>query len=434
MRLLAVLFSFLPAVILAQSTQPDRLLSALKGRALADHASRLGTDERVSFYETLIRYKPDDLHYKNLLATAFIQKMRETTDYGYLDRAAAILESVLSSDANDYEALRLREEIELERHQFAQAAEDSQRMAKIAPEDPWNWGALGDALMELGQYEKAAGAYQKMVSIRPDLSSYNRAAYYRFIAGDAAGAIDVMKRAIAAGAPSGENTAWCLVDLGNLYFKTGRLEEAAQAYAAALRVFPGYHPAFGALGRVQAAQGKNKDAIKSYKRAQAAAPFVDYTSALQDLYEEAGLKEEAARQVALIEVVDKLGVAAREKTNRNMALIYADHDRKIARALELAESEFAIRKDVYTSDVLAWALYKNRRYSEAANAMAGALKMGTPEPGFYYHAGMIAYALGNKEEARKQLGRALSLNPKFDFRQAVIAEETLKETLKEVRQ
>ena len=91
-------------------------------------------------------------------------------------------------------------------------------------------GTLGDALMELGQYDGAADAYQKMVSLRPNQSSYNRASYYRWVMGDAEGAIAIMQRAITAGSSAPENTAWCLVDLGNLYFKSGRL--AAEAVTA----------------------------------------------------------------------------------------------------------------------------------------------------------------------------------------------------------
>src|ERR1039458_6950183 len=76
----------------------------------------------------------------------------------------------------------------------------------------------------------------------PDLSSYNRASYYRFVSGDAAGAIEVMKRAIGAGSRSMENVAWCYVDLGNMYFKIGQVGEAERAYLSALRAFPGYYP------------------------------------------------------------------------------------------------------------------------------------------------------------------------------------------------
>lgn len=427
MRASLLLATVLCAVASAQSPAPDRLLAALKDRAMADQVSRMTTDERVSLYEALARYQPDDTHYRNLLATAFIQKMRETTDYGYLDRAARIIEGVLAAEASNYEALRLRSEIELERHNFAKVAEYSRELTQAAPMDPWNWGTLGDALMELGKYDEAAGAYQHMVSLRPDLSSYNRAAYYRFVAGDVDGAIEIMKRAIDAGGPSGENTAWCLVELGHWYFKTGKLKEAERAYTSALRAFPSYHPAYAGLGRLQAAQGNRKEAIASYQRAQASVPFIDYAAALHDLYEQAGLKDEARKQAELIDAVDKLGQAAKEKTNRNLALIYADEDRNLARALELAQAEFSSRQDIYTCDVLAWTLYKNKKYAEAEKTIGQALQMGTPEPMFYYHAAMIAQALGKKTEAKAYLDRMNSLNSKFDFRQAPVAAKMLEE-------
>ena len=179
-----ILFLFLCSVSSAQVNEPDRLMQAFTDRAMADQVARMATDERIKMYETLANYTPGDLHYKSLLAGSFIQKMRETMDPGYLDRASKIVEAVLFSDDADYEALRLRSQIELERHNFIKVAEYSRELIAISPEDPWNWGTLGDSLMELGQYDKAAEAYQRMVSIRPDLSSYNRASYYRFVAGD----------------------------------------------------------------------------------------------------------------------------------------------------------------------------------------------------------------------------------------------------------
>jgi tetratricopeptide (TPR) repeat protein len=221
----------------AQVNEPDRLMQAFTDRAMADKVARMATDERIKMYQTLVNYKPSDFHYQNLLAGAFIQKMRETMDPGYLDRASRIVDAVLSADGADYEALRLRSQIELERHNFTKVAEYSRELIASSPEDPWNWGTLGDSLMELGQYDKAAEAYQRMVNMRPDLSSYNRASYYRFVAGDAAGAIEVMKRAIGAGSQSMENVAWCYVDLGNMYFKTGQVSEAGRAYLSALRPF-----------------------------------------------------------------------------------------------------------------------------------------------------------------------------------------------------
>jgi tetratricopeptide (TPR) repeat protein len=138
---------------------------------------------------------------------------------------------------------------------------------------------------------------------------------------------------------------------------------------------------------------------------------------------QSGKREEAKKQLDLIEVVDRLAQATGEKTNRNLALIYADRGERLDRALDLIHEELKVRQDVYTYDALAWVFYKNKQYSEAQHAIDRALKLDTPEPSFYYHAGMIALARGRKQDAVKLLQRALELNPKFDPIQAPIAQK-----------
>jgi tetratricopeptide (TPR) repeat protein len=393
--------------------EPDRLMAALKDRTIADHISRMKTDDRIKAYEAMATHQKDDPHYQNLLATAYIQKMRETANPDYLTRAAAIVDTVINNDGGNYEALRLRSQIELERHNFAIVATVSKALIKIAPDDPYNWATLGDALMEMGQYEPAADAYQKMMSLRPDLASYNRASNYRFVMGDLDGAIAIMKQAISSGSRSPENVAWCLVDLSNIYFKTGKLDVAEQGYNAALKVFPQYHAAYYGLGRVHAAQGKYAAAIQELKQAQAAVPMVEYLAALEDTYLAAGQPQEAKMQQKLIDAVDKLERANNQAANRTLAVIYADHNRQLPRALELAQAELKFRQDIYTYDALAWVLHKNNQNEEAWAAAEKAIRLNTPEPQFYYHAAMIAKALGHTEDATKYSAKALAINPLF---------------------
>jgi tetratricopeptide (TPR) repeat protein len=359
------------------------------------------------------------------LAGNYIQKLRETGDGSYLDRASKILDAVLARDSRNYEALRLRNDIALHLHEFVRAADESRRLAAIKPHDPRNWGTLGDALMETGEYDKAADAYQQMLDLRPGLSSLNRVAFYRFVTGDAEGAIAAMNEAIAAGSRIPENLAWCQVDLGWMYFKTGKIDEAYAAFGNALRVFPGYHRAHAGMGQALAAQGKIGEAIRSYRAAQAVVPMPDYAAALAELYEISGLDGEGKKQQALLDMLDQIGQAKGETTNRNLAVVYADQDRKLDRAMQLAQAEFNSRRDVYSFDALAWALYKNKRFDEAEAASAKALQMKTAEPVFYYHAGMIAAAMNRCDQAKARLNRALALNPKFDPRQSAIAAKTL---------
>ncbi len=375
------------------------------------------TDQRIKAIEKLIAQSPKSVALQNQLAGAYMQKVRETVDFGYLDRAERILTGVLAADDGNYEALRMREVIDLERHHFQAAAELAEAIIGLHPGDPWSYGVLGDASMEMGHYDRAAAAYQRMIVLRPDQSSLNRAAWYEFVIGRPNDAIAMMKQAISSGARSPENTAWCLVDLGNIYFKTGAMEQAEQSYAEAVRIFPGYHAAQAGLGRVRGARGSYAEAIAAYLKAQNSVPMPEYAAALEQLYMLTNQPKEARKQRELIDFVDHMARVAAEKTNRNLALIYADEGRNLDRALELVEAELKVRNDIYTHDALAWVLFQRKEYTKAEESARVALQLGTPEPSFYYHAGRIADALGKEEDARKLLSRARELNPKFDLRQ-----------------
>lgn len=381
------------ATFACSQSSSDRILGALSDRSLAEQVSSMNTDDRIAMYSLMAKTKPDDQHFQVLLAGAYVQKTRETTDYSYLDRATAILNDVVSEDRANYEAQRLLIETQLERHLFAKAVESSLWLIRVNPADPWTWGTLGDAYIEIGDYDKAADAYQKMVSLRPDLASYNRAAHYRFLVGDVTGAIEIMKKAIEAGSGSAENVAWCMVDLGNIFYKTGQLPQAKQAFTASLQAFKNYYPGYAGLAKVQADSGEPALAIDNYKRAQTIAPLPDYAAALYDLYKKTGQEAEAAKQVGLLEMLDKVSRATGEKANRNLVFAFADHDLKLDRALELARGELEFRNDIYSYDALAWALYKNHQYAEAQQYMEKALKLKTPEPTFRIHAEAISKAL-----------------------------------------
>ena len=129
-----------------------------------------------------------------------------------------------------------------------------------------------------------------------------------------------------------------------------------------------------------------------------------------------------------MEFIGQLAAINKVVYNRQLALFYANHDRKLNESLDLAQKELAVRKDIYGYDTLAWALYKNGRYSEAAEAMSQAMKLGTQDALLFYHAGMIYEALGDYVQAQKHLSQALAINPHFDVLQSRIAQQTLAQT------
>ena len=138
-----------------------------------------------------------------------------------------------------------------------------------------------------------------------------------------------------------------------------------------------------------------------------------------------GVARKRAGSTTLVEHIGHLDTVNRILYNRELAYFYADHDRKLETALELARGELSVRRDVYAYDVLAWALLKNGRAGEARAAITEALKLGTRDARLFFHAGLIHAALGEDDQAREYLARALATNPGFHVLHAELAERTL---------
>ncbi|MDQ6732996.1 MAG: tetratricopeptide repeat protein, partial [Nitrospirota bacterium] len=233
--------------------------------------------------------------------------------------------------------------------------------------------------------------------------------------------------AIQAGAPMGENTAWCKAELGDEYFNQGKFQKAEEAYGSALNSFPGYHRGQAGLAKVREAHRQWADAAGLYQKAIDVIPYPQYVSALGDVYREMGQPEQAEQQYQLVEHIAKLDELKQVLFNRDLALFYADHSRHSEEALRLAQKELQLRRDIYTYDIFAWVLYRNGRYAEARDAMTTALKLGTKDARMFFHAGMIAHAIGNRKEAKAYLSQALSINPSFHPVHRKTAQETLEQ-------
>lgn len=111
--------------------------------------------------------------------------------------------------------------------------------------------------------------------------------------------------------------------------------------------------------------------------------------------------------------------------NRQLALFYADHDLKPEEAYANAAREYEVRHDIYGADAVAWTALKAGKITDAQAAMREALRLGTHDARFLYHAGMIARAAGDQNASRDYLSRALALNAQFDPLQARLAKRAL---------
>ena len=107
-------------------------------------------DVRIQAAEQLIQkapFKPDGY---NRLAAAFMQKARETNDFGFNARAEAALGRSLELAADNYDAIKLRAKLLLTYHRFSEALDVTRhaRPQQAAPTLSLRWqkpAALPDA-------------------------------------------------------------------------------------------------------------------------------------------------------------------------------------------------------------------------------------------------------------------------------------------------
>src|SRR5438034_10291988 len=137
-------------------------------------------------------------------------------------------------------------------------------------------------------YERAVEFFQKMIDLKPQLSSYSRVSYMRELHGDISGAIDAMKMAVSAGGLQRENTAWARVHLGNLYINSGDYRSAEREFEAALIDVPDYVHAYAGLANLRIAQGRPRDAVELYQRVVEKMRLPSYRILLADLYDTTG--------------------------------------------------------------------------------------------------------------------------------------------------
>jgi tetratricopeptide (TPR) repeat protein len=411
-------------------------LALLRGERSADQRVELpfdfrqtagtSTDSLVGDLQQRIRDNPKDFDSHINLANAYLQKVRETGDPSLYTKTEVLLDEAQKLDDHSPELFATRGTLALARHDFQAALEYGTRALALDPESARYHGIVGDAQIELGMYDEAIQSYQEMVDRRPDFASFSRVAYARELYGDPEGAIEAMEFALQAGSGTPENVAWAHVQLGNLWFSLGKLEEAQKAYGLSTRTVGAYAPALAGQAKVAAAKGDIEQAATLYRQAFNRMPLPEYAIALSDVYVEMGARKKAEGQYELVQSMDKLLRANGVNTDLEIALFYADHDMNLQTSLEKARAVYDARPSIHAADALAWTLYKTGKYKEAQKYSSEALKLGTRDPLKLFHAGMIAKALGQREQARKYLQQAVDLNPHFSLLYSDEAADSLK--------
>ena len=221
-------------------------------------------------------------------------------------------------------------------HRFAEAEQIARQLVTLR-EFVLDFGLLGDVLMEQGRVTEAAGAYQKMIDLKPFYQSYTRAAHLRWLRGDLDGAIEMMHAAVKAASPRDrESVAWAYARLAVYELQRGRLAEAARMTDASLQYVPDYAAALLARGRMQLAQSEFLEAAATLEKAARLNPLPEYRWALADALRSLNRIDEAV-------AVEKQLVEQGADDPRTLALYLSTRREDGDRAMDLARRELENR-------------------------------------------------------------------------------------------
>lgn len=380
------------------------------------------TNTEASKLIRMVRENPTNTKSALSLATLYIKEARITGNNMYYDAAALkYINDVLEREPENFEALTLKALLYLSQHHFADALTIAQKAQKSGPYNAFAYGLLVDSYVEMGDYKAAVAAAEKMISLRPDISSYSRISYLREIHGDNNGAVEAMNMAVKAGNVGDESAAWARVQLARLYENIGDLKSAEMHYLISGDQRPGYAYAIAGLGHIAMGNNDYIKAIALYQKADSS--FLDYSfkEQLVQLYSLTGDTKKAA-DISNV-VIGSMSKDAEKGEEDESIGHYADRELAYAyllkhdydNALQHALAEYNRRpENIDVNETVAWVYYAKGEYGKALPYIETALKTNCKNPTLLTHAGLVYAKNNGQQKAKSLLQEALKNNPNID--------------------
>ncbi len=395
-----------------RSSAPKAFEGGGSASNLARQPTSLDTEGRIRQLQDAVRADPAEARGYAALGDAYYQRARETGDPSYYTRADGSFAAALSRDPANVDATAGQATLALARHDFSGALELAERAKSLAPQMALPYAPLADAQVELGRYGAAARTLNRMVRLKANLTAYARVSYFRELHGDLPGALEAMRLAVSAGAGGPEGEAYVLALQGKLLSDLGRYGSAERAYRQALAISPGYPLALAGIAGVEAGQGHFGPAIRHYRRVVERLPLPEYAIALGETEQAAGRAAAARRDYALVSAEVNLLRANGVNTDVDLALFEANHGSS-RQAVAFGRRAWRQAPSVRSADAYSWALHKAGRIGPATRFSEEAMRLGSRDPSFLYHAGMIARRAGRSGQAHRLLGALVAQSPRF---------------------
>jgi tetratricopeptide (TPR) repeat protein len=381
----------------------------------------------VKLWEGRVDASPTSSAYRARLASSLLSLARQTGDLSLYEQAEGVARMATQLDPkSDTADLTLAAALAAQ-HDFPGALALAKEVLRRQPTSVNARLAIGDASLELGDYDRAETIYEGLaVELAGVPSMLSRQARLLVVRGRTDEATELARQAlIAAGQQDLDSyeAAFYWFQFANYLFQNGRYGEAEKMLRAALEVQPEHLGSIELLGKVLVALGKFEEATKLYETILKRTDAADLRWELARLYAHAGRAHDAELQTDLGSALAKKAAVRFPAERRHLIGFYADTDP--TEAVRLARADVELRQDVYSYGWLAWALLQAGQPNEAVPYADQALAQGTRDAWLLYQAGSVFAAVGDTARARVLLSDALEMSPQFDLVHAQRARDLL---------
>jgi tetratricopeptide (TPR) repeat protein len=267
-----------------------------------------------------------------------------------------------------------------------------------------------------GRYQEARAAYEQAIKDDRTWDNLARLAHFQFKMGKVAEADDLYAEAEdELTAKEMRSFAWVELQRGLLHLSRGRYEDALVHYRRAQAAYSGYWLIDEHMAELLGAQRKYAEAAALYEHVLARVPKPELQQALGELYQLMGEPDKAEQwhSRALETYLRSAGEGGVHYWH-HLADFFADVREDGAAAVAWARKDLALRDNFATQAALAWALWRNDQFTEAAAFMDRSLASGVVDARVYQSAGQIYLSASQVDKGERLLRQAVEINPHLD--------------------
>ena len=295
----------------------------------------------------------------------------------------------------------------LSQRRTAEARSVYQQAAAQFPQDPQPPFLLGTILLAEGQQTEARKAFEQSVAISFDYLPANERLLELDIADKQyTAAMDRVQQQIDKDPKRAQ--PWAL--RAKVYLAQRDFAHAEPDLLKAIEIDPKLEPAYQLLAQLYMASNRPNEAIQKLNA------FVEQNKSVPALMQLALIYEKMKNFSAAREAYEKLLAINGNYTLalNNLAVIYSEDSGQLDKAQDLAKrARTTAPNDPHLADTLGWITFRKGDYRNALPLLKESAAKLADSPGIQYHLGLTHYMMGEEEEARTALQKAVQLPSAF---------------------